>query len=61
MPLISEEEVRRIIAAQATRARRLAAADDVIDNSGPLAALPGQVLALHQRYIELAKLARADR
>lgn len=57
---LSEDEVRRIIAAQAPRARRLAAADDVIDNSGPLAALPGQVLTLHQRYIELAKLTRAN-
>lgn len=58
---LSEDEVRRIIEAQAPRARRLAAADDVIDNSGPLTSLPGQVLALHQRYIELAKVTRADR
>src|SRR4051812_36057007 len=31
---LAEDEVRRIIAAQAPRATRLAAADDVIDNSG---------------------------
>lgn len=51
---LEEEEVRRIIAAQVARAERLAAADDVIENSGPLAALEPQVLALHQRYVALA-------
>ena len=54
---LSEPEVRRILAAQATRAARLAAADDVIDNSGPLAALQPQVLALHDRYLALARQA----
>jgi dephospho-CoA kinase len=51
---LGQDEVRRIIAAQAPRAARLAAADDVIDNSGPLAALRPQVLALHGRYMALA-------
>jgi dephospho-CoA kinase len=51
---LAEDEVRRIIAAQAPRAARLAAADDVIENSGPLAALAPQVLALHRRYLVLA-------
>ena len=51
---LAEAEIRRIIAAQASRAERLAAADDVIDNSGPLAALQPQVLALHARYVALA-------
>jgi dephospho-CoA kinase len=51
---LQEEEVRRIIAAQASRSARLAAADDVIDNSGPLAALRPQVLALHEMYCRLA-------
>jgi dephospho-CoA kinase len=54
---LAEPEVRRILAAQATRAARLAAADDVIDNSGPLAALQPQVLALHDRYLALARQA----
>jgi len=49
------EEVRRIIAAQVSRATRLEAADDVIDNSGPLAALQPQVLALHERYLAFAQ------
>jgi dephospho-CoA kinase len=52
---LSEDEVRRIIAAQVPRATRLAAADDVIDNSGPLADLEPQVRALHERYLALAR------
>lgn len=54
---LAEDEVRRIIAAQAPRSARLAAADDVIDNSGPLAALGPQILALHRRYLALARQA----
>jgi dephospho-CoA kinase len=52
---LSVDEVRAIMAAQATRAARLAAADDVIDNSGSLEALRGQVRALHAKYLALAK------
>jgi dephospho-CoA kinase len=52
---LSADEVRSIVAAQATRAARLAAADDVIDNSGSLEALHRQVHALHGRYLALAK------
>lgn len=55
---LSEEEVRRIIASQIPRARRLEAADDVIDNSGAIDALPAQVDALHRRYLALAAKAR---
>ena len=51
---LPEEEVRRIIATQATRAMRQAAADDVIDNGGSLDALFAQVRALHRRYLQLA-------
>ncbi len=51
---LTAEEADRIIAAQATRAQRLAAADDVIDNSGPAQALPARVEALHRRYLTLA-------
>lgn len=52
---LSADEVRRIIATQAPRATRLAAADDVIDNSGPLAAVGPQVRALHERYLSLSR------
>lgn len=48
---LSEAQARAIMASQATRADRLAAADDVIDNSGSLDALRKQVAELHQRYL----------
>jgi dephospho-CoA kinase len=51
---LAEAEVRRIIAAQIQRERRLAAADDVIDNSGSIAALQQQVRQLHEKYLALA-------
>lgn len=51
---LAPAEVRRILAAQASREARLAAADDVIDNGGDLAALGTQIKALHRRYLELA-------
>lgn len=51
---LAEEEIRRIIGAQATRAMRHAAADDVIDNGGDLDGLFAQVRALHRRYLEMA-------
>lgn len=45
----------RMLSAQATRARRLAVADDVITNDGPIAALDTIVPRLHARYRVLAK------
>ena len=45
---LPREQVDAILAAQATRAQRLAAADDVIDNGGPPAALYAQVARLHE-------------
>ena len=51
---LGAEQVRAIMANQVTRAERLAAADDVIDNSGDLARLRTQVEALHARYLRLA-------
>jgi dephospho-CoA kinase len=53
---MQREEVERIMAAQATRAQRLAAADDVIDNSGPPAALAPQIAFLHAKYLDLARI-----
>jgi dephospho-CoA kinase len=52
---LPEGEVRRIIASQIQRERRLAAADDVLDNSGSIAALQQQVRELHEKYLALAK------
>lgn len=51
---LAAAQVRAIMANQVTRATRLAAADDVIDNSGDLAELRRQVEALHRRYLQLA-------
>lgn len=51
---LAADEVRRIMAAQVSRQQRLAAADDVIDNDGPLEALAPQVEALHRQYLTLA-------
>jgi dephospho-CoA kinase len=51
---LPEEQVRAIMRSQAARATRLAAADDVVDNSGPRDALRKQVAALHQKYLQLA-------
>lgn len=48
------EQVRRIMASQASRSQRLAAADDVIYNTGTREALALQVRELHQRYLGLA-------
>jgi len=52
---LPEAQIRRIIASQIQRERRLSAADDVIDNSGDIAALHNQVRALHERYLALAR------
>ncbi len=51
---ISADEVRAIMASQAPRAARLAAADDVIDNNRDLAHLRRQVGGLHARYLQFA-------
>jgi dephospho-CoA kinase len=50
----SAEQARSIIAAQASRAARLAAADDVIVNAGTIRDLRSAVDELHQRYLGLS-------
>ncbi|TWG93271.1 dephospho-CoA kinase [Luteimonas sp. J16] len=47
----------RMIAAQASRAERLAIADDILVNDGPIDALPPQVAALDAQYRALAAAA----
>lgn len=47
-------EAEAMIDAQASRVRRLAIADDVIDNAGSLDATRRQVETLHARYLQLA-------
>jgi len=51
---LTESAVRAIMATQLGRAERLARADDVIDNGGPLCALAPQIAVLDRRYRMLA-------
>jgi len=51
---LSEARIRSIMAAQASREQRLAAADMVITNEGSLEAVEAQVEALHQRFLQEA-------
>jgi len=48
------EQARAILAAQASRASRLQAADDVLVNSGTVPELRQAVDRLHERYLRLA-------
>jgi len=50
----TEAQARAVLAAQASRAARLAVADDVIVNDGDLAALRDRVEALHAGYLSAA-------
>ena len=52
---LGRETAEAIQRAQVPRATRAAAADDLIDNSGSLDALHKQVVALHARYLNLAR------
>jgi dephospho-CoA kinase len=59
---LSETEVRAIMAAQASRAERLAVADDVLDNGGDLHHLEIQIADLHRKYLRLSsQIVKANR
>lgn len=51
---VDTEQAHRILAHQASRAQRLAVADEVIENTGTLAELEDKVAELHQQYLALA-------
>ena len=51
----SREDALRMLDSQATRERRLAAADDVIDNGGAPTDLPARVAELDRQYRDLAR------
>jgi dephospho-CoA kinase len=53
-PGIDAEMARRMLDAQVSREQRLALANDVIDNTGPIDALDAVVVRLHRRYLSLA-------
>jgi dephospho-CoA kinase len=52
---LPEAQVRRILASQVSREMRLAAADDVIDNSSSIDALQQRVAELHDQYLARAR------
>lgn len=49
-----EQQVRAVLAAQASRDQRLAIADDVLANEGDLKKLYPRVAELHLKYLQLA-------
>jgi dephospho-CoA kinase len=57
---VSREHAEQILAAQATRAQRLAVADDVIDNNGAPDAIASDVARLHAQYLTFAAQAVAQ-
>ncbi len=57
---ISREQAEHILAAQATRERRLAVADDIIDNGGSPESVAARVALLDQHYRRLAGATNQD-
>jgi dephospho-CoA kinase len=55
----ASEQARAILASQAARSARLAAADDVLPNTGTVSELRQAVDRLHERYLELAEILRS--
>ena len=51
---IGRDEVLAIMAAQASRAERLAVADDIVLNDGERAKIAPQVCVIHQKYLRLS-------
>ena len=56
---VSPADAMRLLAAQASRAQRLALAQDIIVNDATLDALDAVVARLHARYLQLARTNRA--
>jgi dephospho-CoA kinase len=51
---VDASQVNNIISSQCSRSEKLARADDIIDNQGEISTLKQEVLALHQRYLQLS-------
>jgi dephospho-CoA kinase len=51
---MDESTLQAVLRSQVTRAERLSAANDVIENNSDLSQLQQQVTALHHRYLDLA-------
>ncbi|MCL1091684.1 dephospho-CoA kinase [Shewanella profunda] len=56
---VDATQVNNIINSQCSRSEKLARADDIIDNQGEISALKREVLALHQRYLQLSGINNA--
>lgn len=56
---VDATQVNNIINSQCSRSEKLARADDIIDNQGEISALKREVLALHQRYLQLSGIDNA--
>jgi len=54
---VTEDQVRRILAAQCSAQDRAAGADDLISNEGSESELAAKVAALHEKYLALARRA----
>lgn len=52
---LPEEEVRRIIASQVSRAGRLAHATDIIEDTGTISEIAPRVAELHEKFVTLAR------
>ncbi|PSW18513.1 dephospho-CoA kinase [Photobacterium sanctipauli] len=52
---VDAEQVKSILAAQASRQERLDAADDIINNNNDGAQLSSQVATLHQQYLAMCQ------
>ena len=52
---VNAEEIQTIVDSQAERNQRLAIADDTIVNDTSIESLKEKVLALHNRYLSIAK------
>jgi dephospho-CoA kinase len=57
----SEEQACAILSSQASRAARLASADDVLLNTGTVAELRQSVDRLHEKYLQLAQTSSSRR
>jgi dephospho-CoA kinase len=57
---LTEMQVRAIIAAQVSRNKRLAAANDVINNDADSTALVSQVDRLHDLYLQLSRMSETE-
>ncbi len=57
---VSKEQVLAILSAQASRAERLAFADDVIKNSAQNQKLLPQITKLHQKYLAISSTNQSE-